>query len=108
MNKPHKKLTAWSTAVDPVIAIYEVTADFPGTERYGLTDQMRRAALSIPGNIAEGAARQTKKEFLHFLHIAKGSLSELDTHLEVAQRLSFLSASSGATSTQDLSTSIEC
>jgi four helix bundle protein len=91
MNKPHKKLTAWSTAVDLVIAIHEVTTDFSGTERYGLTDQMRRAALSIPSNIAEGAARQTKKEFLHFLHIAKGSLSELDTHLEIAQRLSFLS-----------------
>ncbi|MBM4133639.1 MAG: four helix bundle protein [Nitrospira sp.] len=91
MNKPHKKLTAWSTAVDLVIAIHEITTDFPGTERYGLTDQMRRAALSIPSNIAEGAARQTEKEFLHFLHIAKGSLSELDTHLEIAPRLSFLS-----------------
>ena len=74
-----------------VIAIYQASADFPVTERYSLTDQIRRAAVSIPSNIAEGAARQTKKEFLNFLHIAKGSLSELDTHLEIARRLHCLS-----------------
>ena len=103
MNKPHKRLDVWRTAVELVVGIYEVTAQFPRTERFSLTDQIRRAALSIPSNIAEGAARQTKKEFHNFLHIAKGSLSELDTHLEVALRLGFLSEKQWA----DLNTRLE-
>ena len=90
MNKPHKKLNAWTDAVDLAQQIYRVTERFPSNERFGLTSQIRRAAVSIPSNIAEGAARQTKKEFLNFLHIAKGSLSELDTQLEIARRLEYL------------------
>jgi four helix bundle protein len=90
MNKPHKKLNAWSDAVDLAQQIYRVTERFPSSEQFGLTSQIRRAAVSIPSNIAEGAARQTKKEFLNFLHIAKGSLSELDTQLEIARRLEYL------------------
>ena len=90
MNKPHKKLNAWSDAVDLAQQIYRVTERFPSNEQFGLTSQIRRAAVSIPSNIAEGAARQTKKEFLNFLHIAKGSLSELDTQLEIARRLEYL------------------
>jgi four helix bundle protein len=84
MEKPHKKLDAWRLSMDLVIEIYEVTGKFPSQERYGLIDQIHRAAISIPSNIAEGAARHTKKEFVNYLHIAQASLSELDTQVELA------------------------
>ena len=87
MEKPHKRLAVWRKSVDLVVETYKVTKTFPTEERYGLTDQVRRAAVSIPANIAEGAGRRTKKEFINFLHISQGSLSELDTHLEIALRL---------------------
>jgi four helix bundle protein len=90
MEKPHKKLDAWKLSMDLVIDVYRTTDKFPRQERYSLTDQIRRAAISIPSNIAEGAARQTKKEFSNYLHMAQGSLSELDTQLELARRLGYL------------------
>lgn len=90
MNKPHKKLHAWTTAVDLTHLVYKATDCFPSKEQFGLTNQAKRSAISIPSNIAEGAARQTKKEFIQFLYIAKGSLSELDTQLELAKRLEYL------------------
>ena len=90
MEKPHKKLDVWQKAMDLVIQIYRITESFPKEEKYGLSNQVRRAAVSVPSNIAEGAARQTKKEFVNYLHMAQGSLSELDTQLEVARRLAFL------------------
>ena len=86
MNKPHKRLDAWATAVDLAQLVYKTTDRFPTKEQFGLASQARRAAVSIPSNIAEGAARQTKKEFVQFLHISKGSLSEL----ELARRLEYL------------------
>ena len=73
-----------------VSAVYGVTVDFPDTERYGLTSQMRRAAVSVPANIAEGAARSGTRELIHFLSIASGSLSELDTLVELAGKLGYL------------------
>ena len=76
--------------MDLTINIYRTTEKFPSQELYGLTNQLRRGAVSIPSNIAEGAARQTKKEFTNFLHIAQGSLSELDTQLDLARRLEYL------------------
>lgn len=91
MDKPHKKLDAWKLAMELVKAVYQATADFPAVEKFSLTDQIRRAAVSVPSNIAEGAGRQTKKEFANFLHIAQGSLSELDTQLELARDLGYLS-----------------
>ena len=89
MEKPHKKLDVWRMAMDLVMEIYRITERFPKEEKYGLSNQVRRAAVSVPSNIAEGAARQTKKEFVNYLHMAQGSLSELDTQLEVARRLAF-------------------
>ena len=73
-----------------VTEVYRSTADFPSRETYGLTNQIRRAAVSVPSNISEGAARQTKKEFINFLHIAQGSLSEMDTQLDIAVSLGYL------------------
>ena len=90
MEKPHKKLEAWKLSMELVIDVYRTTDRFPNQEKYGLTDQIRRATISVPSNIAEGAARQTKKEFTNYLHIAQGSLSELDTQIELARQLGYL------------------
>jgi four helix bundle protein len=91
MDKPHKKLDAWQAAMKVAQMIYNVTKTFPEDERFGLVSQMRRAAVSIPCNIAEGAARQGKKEFRNFLSMAQGSLSELDTQLELCAMLGYTS-----------------
>jgi four helix bundle protein len=85
----HKDLDVWKEAIELVLDIYEITKSFPKEEVYGLTSQIRRATVSIPSNIAEGAARSSKKEFLKFLYIALGSLSELETELIIAHRLGY-------------------
>jgi four helix bundle protein len=90
MEKPHKRLDVWKLAVELAVSVYRATEKFPGEERFGLTSQIRRAAVSIPSNIAEGAARRGKKEFVQFLHTARGSLSEMDTQLDIARELGFL------------------
>jgi four helix bundle protein len=90
MRRNHRDLRVWQEAISLVELVYRITATFPNGEQYGLTSQMRRAATSVPANIAEGAARSGTRELLHFLSIATGSLSELDTHLEVAKRLTLL------------------
>ena len=90
MDKPHKKLDLWDTAMELAVDIYSATENFPTDERYSFTDQIRRAAVSVPSNVAEGAGRQTRKEFVNYLHMAQGSLSELDTQLELARRLGYL------------------
>lgn len=90
VNRAHKKLDVWQESVSLAAYIYQITVNFPKTEIYGLTSQMRRAVVSIPSNIAEGAARSSSKEFAQFLSIAGGSLSELDTQLEIAHNLNFL------------------
>jgi len=92
MDKPHKKLDVWKLSMDLVLEIYRLTRTLPDEERYNLSSQMRQAVVSIPANIAEGYARNGKRECAQFLHIAQASLSELDTHLEVAKRLGFLLA----------------
>ena len=90
MEKPHKKLDVWQAAMRIAKVVYQLTGIFPSEEKFGLAVQMRRAAISIPCNIAEGAARQGKREFRNFLSIAQGSLSELDTQLDLAIELGFL------------------
>ena len=87
----HKGLDVWKTSMDLVEDIYKITVKFPISERYGLSQQLRRAAVSIPSNIAEGASRQYNKEFVQFLYISLGSLSEIETQLEIAIRLSYIS-----------------
>jgi four helix bundle protein len=89
-ERPHKKLEVWQEAMALVARIYNLTKEFPKSEAYGLSSQMRRSAISIPSNIAEGAARKSKAEFLQFLNIAQGSLSELDTQLELAYVLGYI------------------
>jgi len=90
MEKPHKKLDVWQGAMKAAQIVYNLTKTFPEEERFGLISQMRRAAVSIPSNIAEGAARQGRREFRKFLSMAQGSLSELDTQLELAVLLGFV------------------
>ena len=86
----HRKLVAWQEAIKLVELVYLETASFPRQEVFGLVSQLRRAAVSIPANIAEGAGRNSTKELAHFLGIASGSKAELDTHLEIAVRLGML------------------
>ena len=92
-KRPHERLDVWQDAMSLVEAVYRMTATFPDTERFGLISQMRRAAVSIPSNIAEGAARRSTAEYLQFLSIGRGSLSELDTQITIAARLGFATAS---------------
>ena len=88
--RPHEKLDVWKQSIEMVVAVYEITKSFPSDERFGLTSQIRRAAVSVPANISEGAARQHDREFLQFLSIAQGSASELETELLIAYRLSYV------------------
>ena len=88
--RPHEKLDVWNMAIEFVIVVYRMTETFPSHERFGLTSQIRRSAVSVPANIAEGAARRTSKEFNQFLSHAQGSASELETELLIAFRLGYL------------------
>ncbi|MDD2834328.1 MAG: four helix bundle protein [Methylotenera sp.] len=91
MQRNHKDLRVWQVAMRLVQEIYTLTSTFPKEELFGLTSQMRRAAVSVPSNIAEGSARNGTKELIHFLSIASGSLSELDTQLELTKLLGYSS-----------------
>ena len=87
----HEKLDVWKKAIDFVVEIYRMTETFPTEEKFGLTSQIRRASVSIPANIAEGAGRESDKDYIRFLSIAQGSTSEVETELLIANRLGFLS-----------------
>ncbi len=89
-KRAHEDLDAWKLGMDVVDAVYEMTARFPKAELFTLTSQMRRAAISIPTNIAEGAAKESAKDTLRFLIIARGSLSELETELKIAERQHYI------------------
>ena len=86
----YKKLDVWKKSVDFVKRGYDLISNFPDSEKFGLTSQMRRSAVSIPSNIAEGVGRDSGKEFTHFLTISQGSCFELETQIIIAQRLGFL------------------
>ena len=92
--KGHKDLDAWKLAMDLVLMVYRLSSRFPDEERFCLVAQMRRAANSVPSNIAEGQARGLSRACLNFLRIALASLAELDTQREIALRLNYLSAES--------------
>jgi four helix bundle protein len=91
-GKNYRDLIVWQKGIALVVEVYKFTRSFPKEELYCLTSQMRRAAISIPSNIAEGQGRRTKKEFANFLSIAHGSLREIETQLMIAQQLGYLSA----------------
>ena len=90
-QRPHKKLNVWKESIELVKDIYKVTRKFPKDEQFGMISQMRRASVSVPVNIGEGAARKSNKEYNQFLYIADGSLSELDTLLIISLELEFIS-----------------
>ena len=91
-SRNYQDLIAWQKAMDFVEAVYLVTREFPADERYGLTSQLRRAAVSVPSNIAEGQGRGSDPELVRFLRVAHGSLRETETQLLIAQRLGYLDA----------------
>jgi len=93
--KPHQKLIVWELSVQFVKEIYLITGSFPEKERFGIISQIQRSAISISANIAEGAGRQSSKEFIHFLYIALGSLSELDTLIILSQSIGYITQTEG-------------
>jgi four helix bundle protein len=92
VKRAHERLEVWQNAMQLVELVYAATAGFPADERFGLTTQIRRAAVSIPSNIAEGAARRSSPEYQRFLSIARGSLAEMSTQLQIARRLTYMDA----------------
>ena len=88
--KSHRDLLVWKKAIDLVEEVYTLTDFFPKNELYGLTSQVKRAIVSVPSNIAEGAAKSSEKEFVRYLYIALGSLSEVETQLIIARRLGYI------------------
>ena len=86
----HKKLSVWKESMDLVESVYMLTSSFPKSEIFGLTSQIRRAAVSVPANISEGSARKSSKEFHYFLTISFGSLTELETLLIIAKELQYI------------------
>jgi four helix bundle protein len=90
--RDYTKIAAWKLADELTVALYERTRTFPREEVYGLTSQLRRAAYSVAANIVEGASRESQKDYLHFLHIARGSLSEAQYFVHLAHRLGYLSS----------------
>jgi four helix bundle protein len=92
MKKSFKELTVWQEAMNLVEMVYQQTIILPKTEMYGLTSQIKRAAVSIPANIAEGNGRKSRKEYLQFLSIANGSIMELETHILILERLKLITS----------------
>lgn len=94
--RSYRDLLVWQKSMDFVTAIYDVTRRFPKEEMYGLTQQVRRAAISVPSNIAEGSSRRSTQEFLRFINIATGSLAEVETQILLAEKLSYLTNNDSA------------
>ncbi len=106
--RDYTKIEAWKRSDDLTVAIYERTRTFPKEEIYGLTAQLRRAAYSVPANIVEGSARESKRDYLHFLYIARGSLSETQYFLHLSHRLGYLSDSNNQLLGQQVKVSFGC
>ena len=104
MTRPHHDLKVWQLAMDLARLVYSLTREFPVDERFGLTSQLRCAAVSVPSNVAEGCARGSKRELVQFLYIARASLSELDTQLQLADDLGFCKSSEALQKVDDLFT----
>ena len=102
-RKSHKDLVLWQKSMDLTVEVYRMARCFPNFELFGLGAQLRRAAVSVPSNVAEGAARRTTRDFISFLHIARGSLAELETQLLLARRLHYVDDASA----QALATEVE-
>ena len=85
-RRPHEKLAAWQVEVELTLQLYRLTDNFPSDERYGLSRQIRRAIASVPANLSEGAARSTTRDYHRFVVMGRASLSEVETHLEIARR----------------------
>lgn len=100
--RSYRDLKVWQQGIDLIPRVYETLQSFPKVEQYALANQIRRAAVSVPANIAEGNARHHRKEYLRSLYIARGSLAELETLLIVAQRLDYLNAHQLETLNQDI------
>ncbi len=90
----HNKLDVWKKSIQLVKEIYRITEKLPDTEKYGLRSQIQRSVISVPSNIAEGSARESDKELIHFLYVSLGSMAELETQLIIAEELNFLHFSS--------------
>lgn len=90
MKHNFRELKIWQRGVELSVMIYEISNNFPEEERYGLSNQLRRASVSVPSNIAEGSSRNSPKEFIHYLSIASGSCAEVETQLEISKRLGFV------------------
>ncbi|HYG22166.1 MAG TPA: four helix bundle protein [Verrucomicrobiae bacterium] len=88
--RDYRKIQAWKLSDELTLAVYECTRNFPQAEIYGLTSQLRRAAYSVPANIVEGSSRETQRDYLHFLYISRGSLSETQYFVHLASRLGYL------------------
>lgn len=102
----HNNLEVYKSSLALLKQIYEMTSQFPREEMWGLVSQMKRAAISVPANIAEGCARRSRKELLNFLNIALGSLSELITHIEIAEMLGFVKIPEQSRSATDKAASV--
>ena len=106
--RDYTKIDAWKLADDLTVAIYERTRTFPKEEIYGLTSQLRRASYSVPANIVEGATRDSKKDYLHFLYIARGSLSETQYFIHLAGRLRYISPEEAETLQVQTKSALAC
>lgn len=106
--RDYTKIDAWKLADDLTVAVYQSTASFPREELYGLTSQIRRASYSAPANIAEGSSRESKRDYLHFLFIARGSLSEAQYFIHLARRLGYLAGPNAETLAAQAKTAQAC
>ena len=94
--RDYRRIDAWTKSDELTLSIYKETKSFPAQERFGITSQLRRAAYSVPANIAEGSARETKRDYLRFLHMARGSLTEAQYFIDLSHRLGYLDNSQNA------------